>query len=266
MINDFVGGARHYGGLGVYNFFGGFKTAFWDVGPVRAGYKVCSLVGLEKMCKALIGDLKLLSFLPAVGTVFKDAIKAIEDQKDLYYGFMWINALGRFVQIDPRDNERVVFGLPRDEQGYLKIPLFLYSIGDFCEFGRYLQKKEVCSFPRCSALANKLGSFEIYGIKPFTYRPLDKICERPKDFFLFIGSLYDLGESAWKFFFPAGNSDAARRRYREKLFSSEQIFKTIGNIGKLYLVWKGKTDYNKLSFAVAIFVSQNASLLAFLIK
>ncbi|MBA3722324.1 MAG: hypothetical protein H0W88_07975 [Parachlamydiaceae bacterium] len=238
-----------------YNGTIGAVEGLRQVGWINGMYKVYSMQGFEKLSKSVLATFGLASQFCNV-KIFGDLIKAFDSQRAVIYGVMSIDNLAKFLQRD--GNGRVKIVIP-------EITELLSVIGSFFETGKFLQRQEVFKFESCSALANSLGKWEIFGEKPFTYRPFTAFCDKPKEFFIFISCIIDLGRTTVNFFRPSGDTPETKDANRLKELGTGNVLKQVGNMGKLYLIWNGTTSHTR-SFAIVNFVTQNASLLAFLIK
>lgn len=77
----------------------------------RAMHDVYSLDGFEKWSKVVGADLKFLNILPCCKGIFDDAIRAAEDQKNLYYATLFIGSMCDFIK--RRKTVRIVFKCQR---------------------------------------------------------------------------------------------------------------------------------------------------------
>jgi|GEM_PF-5157877 len=214
----------------------------------RILYDIYSLDGFEKWSKVLIADLKMASLIPKLNGIFAECLKTLEAQKDLYYATQIINSMRSF--IDPTGKN---FRCP----GFSKV---LIAIGSVFETGSFLQKYKVMSFPACSAFAQELGSMRmsLFGRPDIRFDNIpvfNSFCDKPKDFFIFWASFWDV--KTW----------VIERVYSEEASSSwESYFKLAGNMGKMLLIGGSRWLGAGWPLAIVDVATQNASLIAFIIK
>lgn len=222
-------------------------SAFTAENFSRAMHTLYSLDGFEKWTKALIADLKLLSKIPAIGKVFDTCIEHLEAQKDLYYATMSLGSVASYFNKD--ENGRWVFRpFTGREPWYDKVAKVLLDVGNFCETGKFLQKYKLLSFASCTQLSNTYGAVSVFGRRLDDIPVALSLFSKPKDFFLFFASGFQIYSSYWKG------------------ASWETFFKAGSAFGKMVLISTAKWHYSTLLFHVADFVTQNLSLFGLIYK
>ena len=226
-----------------------------EAGPTMSD--IYSMEGFEKLSKALIADLKFFSLIPCIKGVFAECLATLEAQKDLYYATLFMGSMTEFIKIDPTSGAKS-FQLPKFKEGPHKgktdVVKILYAIGNFCEAGKFLQKFQVYSFALCTQVASRLGSMQVFTLYGQSWTVgdipvLNCLCDKPKDFFIFIAS----GVEVW--------------RCKEKnLLKWQNAFKLAGSTGKMLLIPFGRHHNKKVWFVVLDLVTQNASLFGFIVK
>lgn len=218
---------------------------------------VYSLEGFEKWSKAFIADLRILNLF---NVNIKNCLKTVEAQKDLIYATLIFGSTVEFFKPGKDKDGKKVYGfqLPREKDGNVDVVKFLYGIGNIFETLKFTQEYGLLSFPRCSQLANQLGSTKLFNFRGSTWTLGDipvANCwlDKPKDFFVFTAAFYNTGRCLTVPVF----------------FTIENILKLTGSIGKMTLITLApymlrEKYYTALS--IVDFVTNNASLLAFLIK
>lgn len=249
-MNNVLNNIAGYTGTILYNSTIGWMQQGYQEGFWRGLHRIYSLTGFEKISKALIADIEFLEYFTQVGETFKSVNKALNHQKDLIYGTNFIDSIANCLRLQ---NGRIVFVRQT-------ITRSLYAIGSFFEAGKLAQKYGMCKLEVFSGIANQLGSYEVFGYKPFTYRPFASFCERPKDFFILCACINDLGDHLLQFI------KARTYDNRVRVLSVDNLLRTGGNIGKLLLIWCGSTQFQAPWYKVAALITQNISLVSFLLK
>lgn len=214
-------------------------------------HELYSVEGLEKLAKALIANLRLLSCIPAIAGVFKECLATLEGQKDLYYATMIFSSFRHFV--GKNDQGERCFQFPRREDDNSKSGRdwhkFWGLFANLCELGKFLQKQNVFAFEKCSAFAAHYGACEVYGHRLDAIPIIGNMFTMPKDGFVFIMSGIEL-----------------KRCYQEPGDFWIKSCKVVGNVGKMALITFGPYYSKSVAFRVLDVVTQNASLFGYLIK
>ena len=112
----------------------------------RRMHYVYSLEGFEKWSKALGSDLKFLNALPMFKGIFDDAIRAAEDQKNLYYATLIIGSMCDFIKRDMK-TEHLALKCQRSESrnadGDLEEPSRLGQV--FLRYWKFFRNGEILS-------------------------------------------------------------------------------------------------------------------------
>ena len=223
-----------------------------EAGPTMSD--IYSMEGFEKLSKALIADLKFVSLFPCIKGVFAECLATLEAQKDLYYATLFIGSMA-----DCIDSKTMSLQLPKFKEGPHKgkktdVVRILYAIGNFCEAGKFLQKYQVYSFALCTQVANRLGSMQVFTLYGQSWTVgdipvLNCLCDKPKDFFIFIASGIDV-----------------YRCSKKPLLEWENGLKLAGSTGKILLIYFGRHYNTTVWFAVIDLVTQNAGLFGGIVK
>ena len=209
-----------------------------------------SMDGFEKLTKAGIANMTALHYLfPAVKGVFDKSIKELEFEKDLLYATQFIGAMASC--ISKRDWS---FCLPTRTNAdgtkstdYAKI---LLGLGGFCEAGKFLQKYKVFAFSTCTQLSNSYGSIKVFGQSLGNDIPVIRnLFDKPKDFFVFLGSGVEVYEAI-----------------KARKFDLGVLLKVSSSLGKMILIVFGRTCYGEWWFILCDVITQNASLLSLVYK
>lgn len=234
------------------------KGALW-VGEEgsRAMYEIYSLEGFEKWSKAFIADLRCAALIPGLKDVVKNCLTTVEAQRDLIYATLVFGSTVDCIDIKnysiqfPKEN-------PKDPNSKVDVVKTLYAIGNFFETAKFFQEYHVLDFPRCTQLANQLGSIQLFNFRGETWTYgnipfLNCLCNKPKDLCVGIASF-------WTTYKCLKNPH---------FLTWENMLKLTASIGKIILI--GWADYMLrkkyyLALSVVDFVTNNASLFAFLIK
>lgn len=198
-----------------------------------------------KFVKASVSVLRLAAFLPLIGGLFNDFVKAMEQQKDVYYAAMSVGAVVSLQELKKKWKGPIP-----------AICTVLNAIGTFCDTLKFMKKYGLAQFELLSQLGTKLGSLEVsfhvkgvlYTSKPFESKPLNLLLNDAKAFFILSSSLIALAHSGWKFLFE-GNSPQEKKEIRLKELSIENLIKQACNIGKIYLIMA--TNCHTIIFRIA---------------
>lgn len=273
VLRDFAYNTVTLTGTALMNGTVGTVVKLWEVGPIRCAYKVYSLQGFEKLTKATQASLQLLSRLPAIGAIFNEMLKTIEDQRAVVYASSVLEIINQFT-FEDKETHTLRLGWEKKGGRLDKAIPILYAMGSFCELGKYLQRYEGLKFETCVEWANKFGNFEIYGWKPATLPVLESLTYSPKNFFIFCSSFlevivwlrpacYDL---MGKVYDPTDSKMDTWAKQREEITSTMTLLRLTCSIGKMVLTSCGKFHGSQLWFAIANLVTQDASLFSFFIK
>ncbi len=239
----------------------------------RAMHEMYSLDGFEKGSKVIIADLRFLSLIPSLNGVFRSCIKTVEAQRDIIYATLVFGSTAEFIKPEDIEDKKTgkkktvySFQVPTEKKDpndpnskliwdWVKI---LYFIGNYFETAKFIQRYQVLAFPRCTQLANQLGSIKLFNYRGDTWTfgdiPVANCwCNKPKDFFVFSAAFYTFG----------------RCLTNTKFWTVENMLKLTASIGKMVLVSSAEYMLQKkyyLILSIVDFVTNNASLLSFLIK
>lgn len=222
-------------------------------------YDIYSLDGFEKWTKAAIADLKFLEIFSRVKVVWGESIKLIlktlEAQMKFYYATQFICATAEFIEVKEKDGKQSFkFRVPtlktKDSEGKTiesyDLNKVLLLIGSYFDAGKFLQEYNLATFSRFSELANQMATYRVFQLPV-----VGCLCDKPKDFFIFIASGIEL------------------QRCLQKPFDWEIKLKIIGSIGKMALIGAGGYLYKShylVALAILGLVTQNASLFARIVK
>lgn len=225
----------------------------------RAMDDLYRLEGLEKWSKALGADLKFADYF--CGGMFKEATRAAEDQKNLYYATLIIGSMCDFI----KKHEDGTFGLQmptmqvKNADGDLEDRIdwvkFFYAFGNFFETAKFCQKYNVFDMSYFTHLSNTYGAVKVFDVRLDDVKVIGTVFDKPKDLFVFIASLCDNYNSYHKGLF---NKDGSVKW--------DIVLKVTSSTGKMFLIWFGKYNYNKPWFMVADVITQNASLFSLIYK
>lgn len=204
-----------------------------------------SIDGFTRLAKVLIADIHLLSLIPAIGNLFNEMLKTIEAQKDILYATAIFNSWYKFFD---EKNKKGLFDNTINA---------LTAIGDFFETGCFLKKYAHFQFPLFSRVAENIGNINVFSYRWGETPVLRCLCEKPKDFFVFIASTMEVGR--WGINIAVEDDEDKRSR----LFSLDQSLKITASFGKMILIASGK-GANILFLSLVDVVTQNVSIARFL--
>lgn len=235
------------------------------VEPYQAGlkslYKIYSISGFEKLSKVIQATCELAPIIfKELGNTLEPIAKVAGDQKDLLYASMSFDSICNFITFE--EGKRIKFVRPT----WAALPKILNGIGSFFETGRFLKKYIGIQFSSFSKWATQLEGFTVNGIQPFAYRPFKALCYNPKDFFIFTASVIEIIQHIDRFIRPVGNTPTEQKKARFKEISTSSLLGLAGHVGKLALIWFSGSHYHRTEYKILNFVTQNMSLLNFLIK
>lgn len=231
----------------------------------RAMHEVYSLEGFEKASKAGIAWLRT----PVIYGVFKTCLRTLEAQRDLVYATLVFGSTVDFIKTDfikdaKTGKKRTVYSFqlpkdPNDPDGKkLDWVKLFYGIGNFFETAKFLQIYGVLSFPRCSHLANQVGSIKLFNLRGETWTfddvpGLNCWTNKPKDFFVLLAAMHT----------------GFKCLTAPKILTTENMLKLTASIGKIVLVTGAEYMLDKkLFWTLSAFdvVTNNASLILFFMK
>lgn len=244
----------NFTGTFLYNGSIGLITEPYKAG-VRGIYKIYSIQGFEKLSKSIQASVDLISRLPQIGDSLNEISKAAVDQKEMLYGFMFFDSLGSFITVGT--DKKIKFVMP-------PITKVLNTIGSAFDLGKFFRKYAGVQYPTFSKIADHLEAFDVNGFRPFTYRPFSALCKNPKDFFVFTVCVIEILQTLNRFIFAQGTEEEVRNaRYKE--ISTANLLTQLGHFGKIGLIWFN-ANCDSTSYRILNFVTQNASLLNYMIK
>lgn len=232
----------------------GYSIASWMGRKIKTGAEIGSRTvyvlfqstdGIEKVTKAALSILKgsPVFFLTTKG-LFDKCIKTLEVEKDVLYATQFIATLVTFI-----NEGNLTFTYP-NINGRPDFAKIILGIGTFFELGQFLQKYQVLSFSLCSELANKYGSYQIFRDWPLDSIPvLRSVLDKPKDFFVFFGSLGEIIEC-----------------FIRRQFDVKDLLKIASSTGKMLIIFFGKEYGGIWWFALIDIATQHVSLAAYVYK
>ncbi len=275
---------------GIYEFKDGvtnkaqeLKNRLGELGWLRGLNKIY-VMGLEKTTKLVIATGKLALHNQAIKNLYGEAIKTIiavsEKQTELYYAFWFIPSTADLIGatrkfIKARQERGKITGtlqertrIVRESQiGELAIK-WISTIGSYFDTGQFLQKYDICEFPRFRSLATRLEEFKLgkqLNIQPFTYRPLYSLCSRPKDFCTLIVATLEISQFIFLYYFTDAPDDV-KEELKKELLSLDNCLKLLPSIGKISLYWLASQYSKTLGFDMINFIIQTDGFTAGLIK
>ncbi len=228
--------------------------------------KLYSRDGFEKISKVLIANLRAVALFLGKDNIFKDCIGTLSKYTDLIYGTLILNA--DFIHKDKKNVYHVQLpkrGVMKNKEWTYKTDWSrtFYGIGSFFGFGKFLQDNQLSSFSRCAKLANRFGSIRVFNFsgQPWIFNNipiLSKLWNSPKDFFVFLGSIFSLPETV----------EEMHRDYKKsKKIEFINLTKLINAIGKIILI--SASAYMKrggILLTTIDVITQNASLINLILK
>lgn len=264
-------------------FIGAFKKAgrgilhLGELGT-RALYDAYSIEGFERISKAMVANLRMLSLFPALKGIFANSIEALEAHKDLCYATLVFDTTANFIKSEKdsvTNKTRYSLQIPKyktnDNKYRWDWGKILYGVGNFFETGKFLIRYKVLQFPLCSQIASKLGSIPLNmlgkGWKLKDIPVVNALFDAPKDFFVFIASVWSTGKCL--------------SEKKEQFYSVENLLKLTGNIGKIVLISCGQIllknhfrlaktgnhhSWYIITLTVVDVITNNASLIGLFVK
>lgn len=219
-------------------------------------YSLYSLSGFEKTAKAALSTTRAFSYiLPDSGLLVSFA-NTVAAHRDLCCATSIIGSIADFTRIDQLGNKS--FSL-RDSNGSIDYRNLFLALANICETGKFLQRNELCSFPRCTAFANQCGSMRLLalGETSVTFGDVPVLgalsSSSPKGFFVFIAACIEMHRLRL-----AGNWD------------SVNILKCANAMGKIILIFCGKwlkSNRNLLVAGIVLDIITNyTALFAYILK
>lgn len=229
--------------------------------------------GLERVTKSGIAVARYIQFIPAINGVFAEFIKTSEGLKDIFYATALINSLNDFVDVNTKTgkmrfsfpvlpDKKTEAGYTIDKEGYKRnddgwrtgrvdTVKVLYLVANFCETTKFIQRCNLYAFPLCAQLGAQVGSWKVFNTSTTINQipVVNSLCFRPKDFFIFVASMVETYKCIQK-----GD------------LSWPNVLKCTGSVGKILLISLGGHYGNRHWFVLIDVITQNASLIAFIIK
>ncbi|MCE2983632.1 MAG: hypothetical protein LW832_08710 [Parachlamydia sp.] len=248
---------------------GGLKkgTLFVGEGISQIAYDVYDLKneGFEKWVKFSISIIQVTAVALGHGDRYNLAIKDFEAQKDLYY------ATKVFVNL--KDLTRNGIG----GCNLASVKKCLYAASNVLDTAKFLKKQEIFEMQWANEASSRIGSISLSSLhiesfpvvgewlnwKTIADVPvLNSFTRTPKDFFIFMACLIEVGELFYKTVHISNDNDdddVVRANMRWAFVTNkDNILKLISSIGKIVLIAGGKSNQMHW-FAVAALIANGAS-------
>lgn len=221
----------------------------------EAMFRIYSMDGFEKWSKAIIADMQFIDLFTKTGDVFKDCLETIEAQKDLYYATLFIGTLAEWSKSKTMPD----------------IVKVLQGIGNFCEAGRFLKKKNVFELKMLVKLSTQFGAIKVFSLKGqdwtmFDMPVINNLCDKPKDFFVAIASAIEVKRWLVLVLRPNGATEEEKAANRRTQFEWDVLLKVIGNTGKFILIACPRKYSRTWQIGAINVITQNASLIKFILE
>ncbi len=220
----------------------------------RSAYDIYSLQGFVNTSKMLVANMRAISLIPRYKGVFDECIKSLEAQKEIFYATLAFESTADFIEEEVVDGKkRYRFAIPRDRNNEIDWLKVFYGIGNPMDTLSFLHRNNVVRFNTLANLGASWGSFKIFGTAVNDIPVLTHTANRPKDFFIFLGSACQV----------------YRCLIEPSFFDTLNLLKFVSNIGKIVLIGRGdywvKHKYF-IPLTIADVITQNSSLLTLFIR
>jgi len=181
--------------------------------------------------------------------------------KDLCYALLWIKDIDSWMEKD-KTTGRINFKMPAWD-------LRLYTVGNLCEFGVFVHSY-IYKFDVCSQIAKGMGTWEILGVKPFTFPVLANCSYNPKDIFIFAACSVRFFPYAGRFArltFKASPLNSEEKQELKDMLKFDQVLKhVVCSLGKMAIIWVAPNHYMKDWFPLLTLISDSGSLIGGVLK
>lgn len=220
--------------------------------------------GLFCLVRLSTSYMDMLSLIPSINGLFKEALHDLNLLKPLYSATMLPVLADSFFRKDNRNNFH--FQLPRNPaNGKLDSVKLLFCIGGLCDTLEYIHKIRLLRIELFTTISNKISPTLLFTLNGVEWRVdntplLNSIFQSTKEIFFLTGSAADV----FKWVYVTYKAPTAEERAKQ--FELEPLLKLTMSLSRCILLGFSRIYKGSVPLKIVNFVMQHAATFNFVLK